>query len=124
MKFLKIAVHLAVIYGFYLAGEWLVDVLGIPFPGSIIGFLLLFGALSLKLLPLRAVETGAQAMLAYLPLYFVPATVGIMNYFDLFAGRGAWLIVIVIVSTFVTLTVAGIASQWSASRFSKGGHSE
>ncbi|MTD31298.1 CidA/LrgA family protein [Planomicrobium sp. YIM 101495] len=111
MKFLWLTLQFLLVYGFYLAGEWLVNLFNIPFPGSIIGFLLLFAALCLKLVPLRAIEAGAQGILAFLPLFFVPATVGIMSYFDLFAGSGVWLIVIIVVSTFLTIIVSGLVSQ-------------
>src|SRR5690606_30268746 len=42
MKFFIIFIQFRVLYGFYLAGQWLGDFLNLPLPGRIIGFLLLF----------------------------------------------------------------------------------
>lgn len=116
MKFLVIFIQLLVLYGFYLIGEWLRSVLGLPLPGSIIGFLLLFAALILKIYPLRWIESGAQFLLAFLSLYFIPATVGVMQYGDVFTGKGLWLIVIVMFSTLLTMAVSAILSQWASRR--------
>lgn len=114
MKFILIFIQFLVLYGFYLAGEWLRGFLHLPLPGSIIGFLLLFAALALKIYPLRWIESGAQFLLAFLSLYFIPATVGAMNYGDVFTGKGILLIGIGIFSTLLTMAVSGFLSQWTA----------
>lgn len=114
MKFFIIFIQFLVLYGFYLAGEWLGDFLHLPLPGSIIGFLLLFAALALKIYPLRWIESGAQFLLAFLSLYFIPATVGVMNYGDVFTGKGILLIVIGVFSTLLTMAVSGYLSQRTA----------
>lgn len=116
MKFLIIFIQLIVLYGFYLTGEWLRGSFNLPLPGSIIGFLLLFAALLLKIYPLRWIESGAQFLLAFLSLYFIPATVGVMQYGDVFTGKGLWLIVIVMASTLLTMAVSALLSQWTSRR--------
>ncbi|MFD1864334.1 CidA/LrgA family protein [Planococcus chinensis] len=116
MKFLIIFIQLIVLYGFYLTGEWLRGSFNLPLPGSIIGFLLLFAALLLKIYPLRWIESGAQFLLAFLSLYFIPATVGVMQYGDVFTGKGLWLIVIVMASTLLTMAVSALLSQWASRR--------
>lgn len=114
MKFLITFIQLIVLYGFYIAGEWLRDLLNLPLPGSIIGFLLLFIALILKIYPLRWIESGAQFLLAFLSLYFIPATVGVIQYGELFTGKGLWLIVIAMFSTLLTMGVSATMSQWAS----------
>lgn len=47
-------------------------------------------------------------------MYFIPATVGVMDYGELFAGKGIWLIVIVIASTLLTIGASGGLSQYIA----------
>lgn len=114
LKFLVIFIQFLLIYGFYSLGGWLRDLLHLPLPASIIGFLLLFLALSFKIIPLRWVESGAQFTLTFLSLYFIPATVGVIDYGDVFSGKGVWLIVIIMFSTLLTMAVAGLSSQWTA----------
>ncbi|TWT24894.1 CidA/LrgA family protein [Planomicrobium sp. CPCC 101110] len=114
MKFVIIFIQIIILYGFYLAGESIRTIFHLPLPGSIIGFLLLFAALMLKIYPLRWIESGAHFLLAFLSLYFIPATVGAIEYGNVFTGKGVWLIAIVLVSTLLTMAVSGLSSQWAS----------
>jgi holin-like protein len=60
------------------------------------------------------IENGSTVVLSYLPLFFIPATAGIVNHLDIFSGRGLLLIVILIVSTVLTMVVSAHSSQWLA----------
>lgn len=114
MKFLTIFLQLVIVYGFFLLGDWLRELFNVPLPASIIGFLLLFAALMLKFFPLRWIESGATFLLAFLPLYFIPATVGAIEYGDVFTGKGIFLIAILIFSTLLTMAVSALTSQYMA----------
>jgi len=116
MKIIKIIAQIALLYVFSFVGDWLHNLLHLPIPGSIIGLFLLFIALILKICPLTWIETGAEFLLAYLPLVFIPATVGVMNYPHLFTGSGVMLLFIVMVSTLIVMIAAGCTSQWLANR--------
>lgn len=123
MKIIRIIAEVGVLYVFYLIGEYLQKLLHLPVPGSIIGLLLLFTLLLLKIVPAKLIENGSSFILAYLPMFFIPATVGIMNHLDLFSGRGLLLIAILIVSSVLTMVVTAHSSEWitglSASRGSR-----
>ena len=116
LKIIITLVQVAFLYIVFLFGEFLRATLSIPLPGSIIGLLVLWGLLSLNVIQLRWVEKGAYVFLATLPLYLIPATVGVMDYGHVFAGKGSLLIVITIVSTFITMVVASVVSQSIAKR--------
>lgn len=116
LKIIYIFLQLFAITGFYLLGETIQALFNIPLPGSIIGFLLLFAVLMLKVFPLKWIDSGAHFLLAFLPLYFIPATVGVVEYGELFSGKGILLIPIVMVSTFLTIAVSGWVSQYIAAR--------
>ena len=112
MKILLLVLQFIFIYGFFLLGQLLRELFNIPLPGSIIGFMLMFIALSLKLFPLRFVESGATLLLSFLQLFFVPAKVGVIDYIDVFAGKGALLVVLIIFSTLLTMAASGWTSQF------------
>lgn len=116
MKIIRIILQLLVLYGFLLIGEAIQALLHLPMPGSIIGFLLLFGALLLKIYPLEWIDAGATFLLSFLSLYFIPATVGVVDYGVLFSGKGALLLPVVIISTLITMATAGFVSQHMANR--------
>lgn len=120
MKYLKVFLQVFLLYGFFLAGDGLHDFFQLPLPGSIIGLLLLWASLLLKVLPLSWIDTGAHFLLSFLPLYFVPATVGAMNYGHVFAGKGILLILITVISTFLTIVISGHISQYFSRRSQKG----
>lgn len=59
-------------------------------------------------------------LLAFLPLFFIPATVGIVDYFDVFTGKGVLLIVVLILSTILTMAGSGLTSQYLSRRSEAG----
>ncbi|MNE94329.1 holin-like protein [compost metagenome] len=66
----------------------------------------------LKIVPVKLIENGSSFILAYLPMFFIPATAGIMNHLDIFSGRGLLLIAILIISSVLTMVVTAHSSQW------------
>lgn len=114
MKVLKIIIQIALLYAFAWLGGQIQEWLHLAIPGSIIGLLLLFVLLLCRVVPVSWIEAGSTTILFYLPLFFVPATVGVINHLDLFAGKGLLLVAIVIASTIITIIAAGHASQWLA----------
>lgn len=116
MKFFIIFLQVLILYGIFLLGEFLQRFFELPLPGSIIGLLVLWLALLLKVFPLKWIESGSYFLLSYLPLYFIPATVGVMDYGHVFLGKGFLLIPITIISTFLTLWLSGVTSQYLAKR--------
>lgn len=112
-------IQIGFLYIFYILGSWLQGLLHLPLPGSIIGLLLLWGALSTNLFSLKWIESGAYSLLAVLPIFFIPATIGVMNYGHFFLGEGSLLIPITILSTFITMGIASYTSQSVAKRLDK-----
>lgn len=119
MKYIKIFLQILILFGFFLVGDWLHDFFRIPLPGSIIGLLLLWISLILKIFPLHWIETGSYFLLAYLPLYFIPSMIAVIDYGHVFVGKGFFLIVITIISTLLTMAIAGWTSQGMARRSAK-----
>lgn len=119
LKYIKIVLQIIVLYAFVLIGNWFQDILHLPLPASIIGLLVLLAALSLNIFRLEWIESGSYFLLSYLPLYFIPATVGVMNYGYVFAGKGFLLIPITIISTFLTMWISSIISQFIANKSAK-----
>ena len=107
------------LYLFSLLGEITSSMLKLPLPGSILGLLFLFIALHYKIIPDVYIKQGAVFLLALLPLFFIPATVGIIQYPEFLSGKGILLIVLVMVSTFLTMIVAGRVSEAYAEKMAK-----
>ncbi|MDM5340945.1 CidA/LrgA family holin-like protein [Fictibacillus enclensis] len=120
MKAIRIILQIAILYSFSLIGEWVHNLLHLPVSGSIVGLILMLICLTFKIVPVKIVEDGASFLLSFLPLLFIPAMTGVMNYPALFSGNGLVLLLIVVLSTIVTMVAAGIASQLLEKNANKG----
>lgn len=109
-----------------LVGEVLARTLSLPAPGPVIGLALLAAALAFwsRRNPQADVDDtdtakAANALLGVLSLLFVPAGVGVVQYFGLLARYGAALGAALIVSTVLTLLatvgVFVLVKRWAAS---------
>jgi len=80
---MRIFKQLSIIFAFYLTGEGVSLLLPFTFPGSVIGMLLLFLALSRKWLSLEDIAHISDFLLKHMALFFIPAGVSVMNSFSL-----------------------------------------
>ena len=89
-------------------GELLARGLSLPFPGPVIGMLLLLIALQVPSVR-EPVSACAQFLLSHLSLLFVPVGVGVMTHLGLVSQYGVRMLVVVVVSTWVGLAVTVLA---------------
>jgi holin-like protein len=103
-----------ILLAFQLVGEVVARGLALPAPGPVIGLALLVIALSLyqrwrpldeEALAASDLGQAARALIAALPLLFVPAGVGVVQYMGLLREQGWTLAVALVVSTIATLLV-------------------
>ena len=101
-----------ILLAFQLVGEVAARGLALPAPGPVIGLALLVIALSLyqrwrpldeEALAASDLGHAARGLLAALPLLFVPAGVGVVQYLGLLREQGLALAVALVVSTVATL---------------------
>lgn len=119
MKLTKILVQIAALYVLYMVGNWVQEMLNIPIPGSLIGMFLLLVLLSLKVLPVKWFDLGAETLVAIMPFLLIPPTLGLMNYGAFFMSKGISLFITVVASTFLIIIVAGHTGQYLANRKEK-----
>ncbi len=108
---MRIIVQVMLLYMLYLLGVWVQKLLQLTIPGSIIGMIMLFGLLHVKFFQTKWVKEGSSFLVHYLPLLFIPATVGIMDYFSLFTSKGIITIFIVLFSTAIVMMTSSLLSQ-------------
>lgn len=94
-----------------VAGELLSRWLKLPIPGNVLGMALLLLGLGCGWIKLAWVEDASELLLSHLALFFVPAGVGVMVYFDLIASEWLPIVVATVVSTFVVMTVTGLLAD-------------
>lgn len=113
---IKLFLQISLLSLFFLIGSSIQHYLNLIVPGSVIGLLLLFLCLFFNILPESWVRLGANFMTRHLIIFFVPATVAIINYYELFIGKGIFLVLIAIVSSLIVLVIAGYVSEKLAKR--------
>ncbi len=89
---------------FQSAGELLARALGLPFPGPVIGLVLLLPALNWRVIR-EPVTAAAEFLLAHLSLLFVPVGVGVMTHLPLLGEYGFRIVAVILASTLVGLAV-------------------
>ncbi len=90
------------------AGELLSHGLHLPFPGPVVGLVLLLAALNFE--AVRApVAACADFLLAHLSLLFVPVGVGVMTHLGLIGEYGGRMLAVIVLSTWIGLAVTALA---------------
>ncbi|SOC44518.1 CidA/LrgA family protein [Salinicoccus kekensis] len=116
VKSMKIVLQIAILYILYQAGEWLSETFQLALPGSVIGMMLLILLLFTRVIRIEWIGDGAGFMVKYLPFFFIPSTLGIMQYYGIFQGKGFMLVIIVLVSTILVMAVSGLIGHLSGGR--------
>lgn len=97
-------------------GEVLVQALGLPLPGALVGaLLLLVGLLLLGRLP-KALEQTSGALLQNLMLLFIPIVAGVMLHFERIASEWLPFLASGIGGAVLTLLVTAAVFRWLLQR--------
>ena len=91
-----------------LAGEVLVRSLGVPFPGPVLGLVLLLGGLLVFKTSAPVLEETADTLLRNLSLLFVPAAVGVIQHGAVLKAHGTAIVLALLLSTIATLIVTAV----------------
>ena len=86
-------------------------ILPFPLPGTITALLLLFLLLQFKVLKLEKIENAGNFLLLNMTIFFMPPTVKIIDSYELLEKDLFKIIVIIIVSTFLTMGITGKVVQ-------------
>ncbi|WP_372920503.1 CidA/LrgA family protein [Salegentibacter sp.] len=101
------------IFGFLLLGELISWLFQIPVAGNILGMLLIFIALKLKLIQLEDVKPASDKLIKYLVVFFIPYGVGLMVYFNMVAEFWLPITVAVVFSSILTLYITAVILEKS-----------
>ena len=110
MRVIRIIVQIGILWLFYYAGVLIVHLTGIFIPASIVGLVLLWIAMLLNIVNVKWIQDGAGLMIGFLTLFFVPTTVGVMEYPELLTKDGALLVIAVVISSAITIVLTGKVS--------------
>ena len=96
---------------FLLLGEFIAQLFSLPVPASVLGMLMLFITLVIRGGITSDLKASSNGILPYLPLFIVPASVGIVNFMGLLEAEGIALLTAIVVSLLVGIPVCGLLVQ-------------
>ena len=109
---MKLMKQIALIVLFSFLGEGCRAVIPLPVPASIYGMVLMFAALSLKIVKLEQVSEAGHFLTSILPVLFVAPLVSLMDCWPLLRENLVPLAVITVVTTVTTFAAAGFVTRW------------
>ena len=98
---------------FQSAGELLARGLQLPFPGPVVGMLLMLLALRFEAVR-EPVGMCADFLLSHLSLLFVPVGVGVITHLSLVSQFGFRMLAVIVLSTLAGLAVTALCLHWFA----------
>lgn len=105
-------IQLCLLFVFLALGELIVYFTRLPIPSSIIGMILLFIALTLKIVKLKWIEKVCDFFVSNLGFFFIPAGIGVMQYFGLISRQWVPIVMAVGLSTILIIISTGGVMQF------------
>ena len=108
---MKILTQVGILFGLCWISQCMEAALPVDFPASVIGLILLLVLLLTRVLRVDHVQEKSDFLLQNLPFFFIPASVGIINYAELIRNNAVAFVIICVVSTVVTFAATAWAVQ-------------
>jgi holin-like protein len=104
MKYIR---QFLIIIGVSCVGELLNYLIPLPIPASIYGLVIMLGLLISKKLKLKAIKETADFLINIMPIMFIPASVGLIAYWEQLQPFLIPVIVITVLSTIFVMIATG-----------------
>ncbi len=108
---LKFCLQVLLLWVICRASNAFVDATGLPVPGNVAGVIVLFGLLTLGIVKLEHVQDAADFLLRHLVFFFIPISVGLMNWGHVFREHALTLTAAILVSTVLPFWAVGSIIQ-------------
>lgn len=110
---MKIFIELAIFMSFWIVGDLVSSLISpvITIPGAIVGMLLLFVAMLSGLLKEHHIKNVGDFLLNNIAFFFLPASAGLMVIFAEIQGALLKLLIIAVISTFLTMLVTMLVTH-------------
>ncbi|MDI3534602.1 MAG: holin-like protein [Thermosediminibacterales bacterium] len=116
---MKFIFGLIILFGCQYTGSYIRNILNIPIPGNVIGMIILFSLLYSGILKEKHIKDVSDFLLKNLSLFFIPASVGLIMYVNIFKEHGAKIFFLTILSYILVLVITGLVVEFLAEREDK-----
>ncbi|WP_039074723.1 antiholin-like murein hydrolase modulator LrgA [Bacillus sp. MSP13] len=94
-----------------LISNMIAAIVPIPIPASVVGLVLLFLLLCLKVIKLEQVETLGTSLTSLIGFLFVPSGISVMNSLGVMQQYGLQIVLVILLATIILLGATGLFSQ-------------
>lgn len=125
---MKIILSFAILLLYQLIGNFIQDLFHLPIPGTVIGMVLLFFSLILTRRRFRHTHTNpfihfSLKLLRIMPILYVPAGVGIMQYFGIIGSQSIPIIGTLVLSALLSMVFTAYFMTFLLNKLEKSGAS-
>lgn len=104
--------QLGCLVGLWWLCERAVRALGIPVPGGVVGLAVLLVLLAGFRMPVAWVDRGAGKLLDHLLLFFVPATMSLLNHPEFLGMTGLKVLAVILAGVFSVMAGTALVVEW------------
>jgi holin-like protein len=100
--------QLGLLSAFWLAGQSMVKLTGLPVPGGVVGMLVVLALFATRRLSVLSIRRGAELFIGDMVLFFVPAVLAVLDHRELLGLVGLKVLVVIAGSTLAVMGVTGL----------------
>jgi holin-like protein len=100
--------QIVLVLGFWLLGNAVARLSGLPIPGGIIGMLIVLALLASRRLSHASLRQGANWFIAEMLLFFVPAVLAVMDHREFIGLLGLKILSVILLGTLVVMAVTAL----------------
>jgi len=119
---MKIIKQIGIVMGLCWISLVMEKLLPFSFPASVIGMILLLICLFTGILKLEHIREKSDFLLSNMAFFFIPAGVSMLNYLDILIENLVPILVISVVSTFITFIAAALSIRLTLKLMNGGKH--
>ena len=100
--------QLGLLLAFWLAGQSMARLTGLPIPGGVVGMLALLLLFATRQLSVLSIRRGAEWFIGDMVLFFVPAALAVLDHRELLGLVGLKVLAVIVGSTLAVMGVTGL----------------
>ena len=100
--------QLGLVVAFWVAGQSLVKLAGLPVPGGVVGMLAVLLLFATRRLSVLSIRRGAEWFISDMVLFFVPAVLAVLDHRELLGLVGLKVLAVIVGSTLAVMGVTGL----------------
>jgi holin-like protein len=108
---IALARGMVILLAFLYAGNAIASFLHLPLPGSVLGMVMLAGALHIRAVRPEWVRPAAEVLIRHMSLLYIPPGVGVMAYFGVIRREWLPLVAAGVVGMMAVMLVVGLLQQ-------------